>query len=61
MRPRRDANGVMATESDGKKPHGGSKRSWEYNTEMYLTAIGLGGGALTELISLRLGAGGGPL
>jgi hypothetical protein len=56
---RRDAKRVMATEFEGKKPHGGYRRRWEYDTEMYLTAFGGGGGvAVTELICLRLGAGG---
>ena len=39
MVARRNASRVMATELEGKKPLGKSRRRWEYNTEIYLTAI----------------------
>jgi hypothetical protein len=41
---RRNESRVVATELEGKKPLGKSRRRWEYNTEIYLTAIGWGGG-----------------
>jgi hypothetical protein len=59
---RRDAYRVVAPELVGKKPLGRSRRRWKYNTKMYLKAVGWGRrGALTEMICLSRGAGGGPL
>jgi hypothetical protein len=41
---RRDAYRVMAPELEGKKPLGRTRRRWQNNTKMYLTAVGWDGG-----------------
>jgi hypothetical protein len=60
MGERRDVYGVLGGKPEEKRPHGKPRRKWEDNINMDLQEGG-GGGALTGLIWLRIGTGGGHL
>jgi hypothetical protein len=59
MGERRSAYRILVGKPDGRRPLGRPRRRWEDNIKMDLREIGWG--ALTGLIWLRIGTGGGLL
>jgi hypothetical protein len=58
MGERRGAYRVLVGKPEGKRPLGRPRHRWDDNIKICLQKVGLGGGAWTGLIWLRIGTGG---
>jgi hypothetical protein len=61
MEERRGAYRALVGKPEGRRPLGRPRRRWEDNIRMDLREVGLGGGAWTGSIWLRIGTDGGLL
>jgi hypothetical protein len=58
MGKRRGAYGALVGKPEGRRPLGRPRRRWEDNIKMDPREVGLGGGAWTGSMWLRIGTGG---